>query len=115
MNLPAAARAAAPVAVCLLLAAGARPAGADPAATPEVLLDRLDQAWRAKDVAAYLELWSFPTAAAREEERAFVLERLASEECDLELQRPQTAPGAPVPSRVKISAQAFSIAESITS
>jgi hypothetical protein len=111
VNLPAAARAAARLAVCLLLTAGARGAGADPAANPNELLERLDKAWLAKDAAAYLDLWSFPTAAAREEERAFVLERFASEESDLELQRPPTAPGAPAPSRVKVSAQAFSITE----
>ena len=74
MNLQAAARASALAAVCML-AAGASPAGAEPAATLNELLDRLDKAWRAKDATGYLDLWSFPSPAAREEERGFALER----------------------------------------
>jgi hypothetical protein len=96
--------------VCLL-AAGAAPAAAMPAASPGELLDRLENAWRARDTAAYLELWSFPSAEAREEERGLVGERFTADESVLEVQRPPVRPGEPVPDRLKASAQVFTAAE----
>jgi hypothetical protein len=97
-------------AVCLL--SGARAAAAAPAASPGELLDRLEAAWRARDAAAYLELWSFPSPAERAEERAFVLERLTAEDSILEVQRPPSPPpGAPVLDLLRVSTQAFTIAE----
>src|SRR5207344_3400818 len=68
-----------PLAAALVLA-GASVAAAAPARSPEELLDRLEKAWHDRDLAAYLDLWAFATAEAREEERSMAAERLASEE-----------------------------------
>ena len=99
------------LATLCLLAAAPLPAAAAPAASPNELLDGLEKAWRAKDAAAYLDLWSFPTAEARAEELAFVLERFSAEDSVLEAQRPTPPPGAPAPGRVKVGAQTFTITE----
>lgn len=96
-------------AVCLL--SGPRTAAAAPATSPGELLDRLETAWRARDAAAYLELWWFPSPEERAEERSFVLERLTAEDSILEVQRPPSPAGVPVPDRVRVSAQVFTIAE----
>jgi hypothetical protein len=96
--------------VCLL-ATGAPPAAAEPAASPGELLDRIEKAWRARDTAAYLELWSFPSVEAREEERGLVEERLTADESVIDVQRPSLPPGEPAPIRLKASAQVFTAAE----
>ena len=110
MNRPEAALGSALLGVCLLAGSGA-PAAAAPAASPGELLDRLERAWRARDTSAYLDLWSFPSAEARDEERGHALERFTSDESVLEVQRPQPRPGEPAPERLKTSAQVFTAAE----
>ena len=110
MNRPRAALGSVLLGVCLL-AAGAAPAAAEPAASPGELLDRLEKAWQARDTTAYLELWSFPSAEAREEERALVVERLTADESVIEVQRPPLRPGEPAPDRLKASAQVFTAVE----
>ncbi|HEY2946356.1 MAG TPA: hypothetical protein VGN09_28245, partial [Vicinamibacteria bacterium] len=96
--------------VCLL-AGDAGPAAAAPAASPGELLDRLEKAWQARDAAAYLDLWSFPSAEAREEERGLARERFTADESVLEVQRPQPRPGEPAPDLLKASAQVFTVSE----
>jgi hypothetical protein len=93
---------------CLLAAAPA--AGAVPAGTPGELLDRLDKAWRDRDVNAYLDLWSFASAEARDDERAFAMERFTAEESPLDVQRP-TRLANPPPDVIKVSAQLFTVTE----
>ena len=98
------------LALCTLVA-GASRAAAAPLPSSSDLVDRLDKAWRGRDAAAYLDLWSFPSAEARDEERAFVLERFTAEESVLDVQPPPPRPDAPSPERMKVSAQAFTITE----
>lgn len=100
------------LALCLF-AGGAAPASGAPAATAGELLDRLEKAWRDRDVAAYLDLWWLPSSEARDDERNFALERFAAEESPLELQRPQKMPAdsATLGASLKVSAQLFTVTE----
>jgi hypothetical protein len=59
----------------------------DPGAL-ESALQRLESAWRARDVAAWLALWDFSTVDAHEEERQYAQEAFDSDETQLLLERP---------------------------
>jgi peptidase M1-like protein len=100
------------LALCLS-AGGAAPVAAAPAGTAVELLDRLEKAWLDRDTAAYLDLWWFPSAAARDDERNFASERFAAEASPLELQRPPQMPAdsATPGASVKVSAQLFTVTE----
>jgi hypothetical protein len=98
-----------PLLAAVLLAAGARPAAAAGAGSPAALLDGLEKAWSDRDVAAYLELWSFASSEEQEEERRFARERFEAEESVIEVQRPQRVAGAA--DSLKISAQLFTVTE----
>ncbi len=74
---------------------------------PSALLDRLEAAWKAHDVEAYLGLWRQPGAERREEERSYALVSWKGEESRLEIERPAEMPrGA-----FKIPVTVMSIAE----
>jgi hypothetical protein len=100
------------LALAAVLAAGA--AGA-PAQTPtepgppdaRALAERLEAAWRARDMAAYLALWQFETDEEREDTRLHALAHFSSERTDLTVGRP----AATAPAPVKAAAQAFTVAE----
>jgi peptidase M1-like protein len=98
------------VALAALLAAGAaaaQPALPPPAApSPGVLADRLQAAWAARDLPAYLHLWRFDGEADREEERRWAADHFASERTDM-------AVAPPLPDRVPVAvaAQVFSVTE----
>src|SRR5262245_22146229 len=94
-----------------LLALGFLPAR-EPApslpSTPAELTDRLDAAFAARDVDAYLALWEFADPEAREAERQLVGVRFAAEEVRLTLRR------RPVPAdaeKSRLSAQLFTASE----
>jgi hypothetical protein len=74
---------------------------------PRQLADRLERAWQAKDPRAYLDLWTFKDAAAREEESAFISELFHAEETSIEL----FAPTSPSGDTAEIHARAFTINE----
>src|SRR5207245_6986869 len=102
---------AAAAATLLLVLAMASPGAAAPARSPEEAIDRLERAWRDRDAAAYLELWSFASAEARDAERDFVVERFAAEQSFLELQRPSRLPAGDAQGSFKLSAQVFTLTE----
>ena len=98
------------LAACLGLWAGASGAEERPAAPdPSNLLDRLGAAWSARDVDAYLALWTFDDEAAREAERAFALARLGSGRVEIHVQRPAAYPSGR--DRLGIGVQTFSASE----
>jgi hypothetical protein len=80
--------------VCALLPAGhARPAAPDPDAA--AFLDRLEAAWTALDVPAWLGLWDFADAGAKRAEEEAVRGSFASDETLLTFaHRPSPAEGA---------------------
>lgn len=78
-------------------------------ADPGALLDDLEGAWSARDVEAYLALWSFPTAEARSEEQEFARSQFSAGESRLLLQRPASiSAGA---KGLALNAQIFSVSE----
>jgi hypothetical protein len=85
--------------LALVLALGASSALAQQAG-PYPTLDRLEAAWGAHDVAAYLALWEFPDAEARADERFFAEQAFAWEQSRLLLERPSSLPAGAQVSRV---------------
>jgi hypothetical protein len=94
------------LALCVALRAPAQDVSVV-ASQPRQLGDRLERAWQAKDVAAYLDLWTFKDPAAREEEAAFIAELFQSEESSIEVFSPSGAAG----DRAEIHARAFTVDE----
>jgi hypothetical protein len=76
--------------------------------SPFELLRRMEAAWRARDAAAYLALWS-GTAELLQEEDLFARERFSAEESELRLQRPGSLPVDA--RRVVFSADVFTVRE----
>jgi hypothetical protein len=73
------------------------------------LLDRLDAAWKARDVEAYLALWHFASSEARDEERLYVRSHWDSQEAQLDIRRVPT-PASPA-SRPSFTGSVFVITE----
>ena len=80
----------------------------DPGSSPQLLLDALVAAWKARDTAGYLRLWRFASASEREDERVYAMLQLSGEEVDLRLERPFLAPDT---TRFETPAQAISVTE----
>jgi hypothetical protein len=57
------------------------------------LLQRLESAWRARDVKAYLALWEFATVDSYDEERQYAEQAFAAEESQLQIDMPPVEPG----------------------
>lgn len=76
---------------------------------PSLLADQLERAWNAKDVAAYLGLWSFVSPEARESEAQSTAAQFSAEGTKLEIQRPDSVP--PGATHLSVNAQAFSVSE----
>lgn len=76
----------------LVLALLLAPAGAPAQPGPEALLQRLESAWAARSVEAYLALWSFASPEAREEEERFARTAFAAGDARLILDRPAAPP-----------------------
>jgi hypothetical protein len=76
---------------------------------PSLLADQLERAWNAKDVDAYLGLWSFVSPEARESEGESASAQFAAEGTQLEIQRPDSVP--PGATRLSVNARAFSVSE----
>jgi hypothetical protein len=75
--------------LCAIL--GASPAsGAE--ANPALLLDRLESAWKARDVDAYLGAWRLASDEKRAYEREYATSSWSGEESRLEIQRPFELP-----------------------
>jgi hypothetical protein len=81
---------------------------APPPPDPKALLDRLEAAWAARDVAAYLSLWdpTRPEELAQEKELATI--HFSAEQSLLQLQRPSVPEGA---ERLHADAQVFTVTE----
>jgi hypothetical protein len=103
--------------VVLLLAAAvqvSRPAPAQPqpqesAADALQLLNRLESAWKARDLETYLSLWVHSTLEQREEEARFALEHWAAEQSEIQIDRPFSVPSGQ--QGLVVSADIFSIRE----
>jgi hypothetical protein len=94
--------------LALCLAAGAAAQDVSVVATqPRQLAERLERAWAAKDVAAYLDLWTFKDEPARVEETSFVNERFRAEESTIEVFAPTAATG----DKAEIHVRTFSVSE----
>jgi len=76
---------------------------------PASLVDQLERAWNAKDLSAYLGLWSFASPEARESESLAASSHLTAEGGQLTIQRPDVIP--PGATRLSVNAQAFSVNE----
>jgi hypothetical protein len=61
-------------------------------ASPFELMRQLESAWRARDAAGYLALWSGAPEELLREEELFARERFSAEESELRLQRPGSLP-----------------------
>jgi hypothetical protein len=101
------------VAACLLLLLASNGSGSQtaPAAGDlgaRELLQRLESAWRARDVKAYLALWEFATVDAYEEERQYAEQAFAAEESQLQIDVPPLEPGR---EGVAVNLDVFSITE----
>jgi hypothetical protein len=72
------------LALCIAAAAVAQDVSVV-AQQPRELGERLQRAWQAKDAGAYLALWTFKDAAARDEETAFITELFRAEESSIEV------------------------------
>jgi hypothetical protein len=90
----------------LPLAASGRTAPADDA---ESLAIRIEDAWRSRDLEAYLALWSFSGAGERESEARFARDCFAQELCELKVARPLRALEGDRPAF--LVAQLFSVVE----
>ncbi len=77
------------------------------AAQPRQLAEQLERAFLSKDEAAYLDLWTFESAAAREEEAALIRELFHSEESSIEVFAPASASG----DKAEIHARVFAVNE----
>ena len=89
-------------------AAGAQPAFPPPAAqTPPELAERLEAAWSARDLPAYLLLWRFARESDREDESRFAASHFSSERTEMKVGRPLAAERLPVAA----AAQVFSVTE----
>jgi hypothetical protein len=80
--------------------------GGDPGARE--LLQRLESAWRARDVKAYMALWEFATVDAYEEERQYAELAFAADESQLQLDVPPVEPGR---EGIAVNLDVFSISE----
>jgi hypothetical protein len=85
------------------------PAPVAPPADAATLLDRLELAWGARDLAGYLALWEFGSPEERQEEADTIRAVFDSEETRLTLQRP--APTATGTARFGANAQVFTVTE----
>jgi hypothetical protein len=94
------------LALCLAAGASTQEVSVVPA-QPRQLAERLERAWQAKDAAAYLGLWTFKDAAARDEEAAFIAERFRAEESTIEV----FAPGSSAGDKAEVHARAFTVNE----
>ena len=74
---------------------------------PYALLDRMEAAWKARDAEGYLALWRYAEDDRRRQELEYVTSRWASEESQLEIERPMEF----ARSEVKVSAAIVSITE----
>jgi len=79
-----------------------------PAETPEKLLDRVEEVWHGRDLAAYLALWDSLGPEGLTAERAFVLGHFQEGSTEIRFQRPQ---GKGVSTPLKVIAQIFSLTE----
>ena len=94
--------------LALCLAAGALAQDVSVVAVqPHQLGERLQRAWQAKDAGAYLDLWTFKDAAAREEESAFIGELFRADDSSIEVFAPASASG----DTAQVHARAFTINE----
>ena len=94
----------------LTLTLGTATAQTSPSAEgPSTLLNRLEAAWKGRDVAAYLGLWAFDDDAARQEERQFAQARFSADRAGIDVQRPSTFPEGR--DRLGIGVQTFSSTE----
>jgi hypothetical protein len=100
----ASARRAALLGAALLLLPLAASGRADPRDEVEPLATRLEEAWRARDLDAYLALWAFSNPGDTELESRFARER-----CEIKVARPIQIPSADRPAQ--LVAQVFSVAE----
>jgi hypothetical protein len=98
-----------PGAAALLLSGTLAAGGAAQESGLEQVIARLEQAWQARDVEAYLGLWEFAGPEERAAERAFVAERFADTFAQLRVGRPARVPAAA--RRARLSAQAFGLVE----
>jgi hypothetical protein len=96
------------VAAAALSAFGTAAGRSEDAPSAEALLERLDRAWQARDLEAYLSLWRFADAEARETEAEAARLHFGAEATLLSLQPMPTAARG---SRLTVSARAFSINE----
>ena len=96
------------VAAAALSAFGTTAGRSEDAPSAEALLERLDRAWQARDLEAYLSLWRFADAEARETEAEAARLHFGAEATLLSLQPMPTAARG---SRLTVSARAFSINE----
>ena len=88
--------------------AQAQPPAAALAASPAVLLQRLESAWLAKDVKAYLALWEFAAVEAYEEEREYAEQAFAAEESQLLIDAP---PNDQEREAIAVNLDVFSVTE----
>jgi len=96
-------------AVAAALVFGATEVCADATDTPAAVLDALERAFKAREVATYLVLWDFETPDARDLEQDFFEEAVASPANRLILQRPLSVPANA--ERVRVPAQVVLISE----
>lgn len=94
------------LAVCMAAAAHAQDVSVV-ATQPRQLGELLQRAWQARDVAAYLDLWTFQDEAARMAEADFATERFRAEESSLDVFAPADGPG----DKARIHARAFTVNE----
>jgi hypothetical protein len=83
------------------------PAATPVTPTPEAAFQALENAWKNKDRAGYLALWSFKDAASQEEEADLAASRLSEGTSQITLQRARKLPDG----SVKVDAQIFSSVE----
>jgi hypothetical protein len=100
------------VLACVLLpASSARPAGPDPDPDAAAFLDRAEAAWKARDLAGWLDLWDFAGESARAEEELAIRSLFASDETTLTLlRRPSPSEGA---TRFEADVQVFEAKEPV--
>jgi hypothetical protein len=99
------------LALAALLAAGAAvvpaqtPATAGPPQSPRELAERIEAAWRARDLAAYLGLWRFTSDVEREDAQQHAESHFTAGSTELTVSRPADRPP------VTAAAQSFTVAE----